>query len=61
MGNIINLELFLQYLFNIIPLVMILTTKQRGNVYYMISSFNVIVFIVHIYDPKKKRSNCSLV
>lgn len=36
MGKIINLQLFLQYLSDLIPLVMILTTKQRDNVYYMI-------------------------
>ena len=34
MGKIINLQLFLQYLSDIIPLVMILTTKQ--HVFYLI-------------------------
>lgn len=35
MGKMINLQLFLQYLSNIIPLVMILTTKQTWECFLL--------------------------
>lgn len=61
MGNSINLEVFLQYLSKVIPLVIIPTTKQCGNVFlhdsiFSMSQFSLCMCIyIYIYDTKGKK------